>query len=156
MTMIIPKTPIHWGLFTSLEDDLINLSRYIEINEDNFDTYSIELARLFLSISSEIDSVAKELCKKINPSNIPNNIVGYSEIILPHYSFLTNVSVCFNRYDLEMKPWIHWNNNTSPEWWKDHNKVKHSRSTEYRKANLKNVLSSLAGLFSLCVCLYDN
>jgi hypothetical protein len=35
-----------------------------------------------------------------------------------------------------------------------YNKIKHNRDTEYHRANLKNVLDAVAGLFVVCVYLY--
>ena len=58
--------PPHWSYYMSLEDDLIETSRYVEICEDNFDTYSTRFTRLMLSAASEVDVVAKILCGQID------------------------------------------------------------------------------------------
>ena len=47
----------HWHYFISLEDEIVKISRFIEISEDNYDVYSIELTKLFLSICSEVDVI---------------------------------------------------------------------------------------------------
>jgi hypothetical protein len=49
--------PPHWSYYVSLEDDLIETGRYVEICEDNFDTYSTQFTRLLLAAASEVDVV---------------------------------------------------------------------------------------------------
>ena len=46
---------VHWNYYIALEQDLSKVSRFIEFSEDNFETYSIELAHLLLAASSEVD-----------------------------------------------------------------------------------------------------
>ena len=36
---------MHWNLFSVLESDLLMVSRYIEFDERNFDTFSPELTK---------------------------------------------------------------------------------------------------------------
>jgi len=47
---------IHWNYFFAIEDDLATLSRYVEFHEDNFTTYSIEIARILMT------AVARSRC----------------------------------------------------------------------------------------------
>ncbi|HBB6794409.1 TPA: hypothetical protein KB899_002331, partial [Enterococcus faecium] len=37
----------------------------------------------------------------------------------------------------------------TPDWWKIYNRVKHGRSSNYKEANLENVLYALASLYLL-------
>lgn len=123
------------------------LSRYIEFSENNFSTYSIEILRLYLTICSEIDVVLKELCKEISSERSPENIKDYRKVISEELKeFNEKEAVCY-KFGLRFVPWLSWNENISPEWWKDHNKVKHQRNDFYEKANLKNVLESLSALY---------
>ena len=39
----------HWNYFLAIEEDLENLSRYIDLREDNFGTYSIETAKILMA-----------------------------------------------------------------------------------------------------------
>ena len=65
---------IHWDYYLALESDIGRLARYIEFDESNFDTHSIELAHLLLASSSEVDVVMKELCNLISPQSKAGNI----------------------------------------------------------------------------------
>ena len=53
----------HWNYFLAIEEDLENLSRYIELREDNFATYSIETAKILMAASQEVDVLFKAICR---------------------------------------------------------------------------------------------
>jgi hypothetical protein len=154
MTISRSKTYIHWNYFLALEEDLDRLSRYVDLADGNDSTYSIEIARLFLAASSEVDVVLKQLARKINSSSKADNINKYYTDISIHYTNFIKFEVLLPRYGLSLKPWINWSANTSPCWWQDHNKVKHERNKHFNKANLKNCLNSVAGLFVAVLHLY--
>ena len=46
---------IHWNYFLSLESDVLNLSRYIDFSQSNFECYSIEITRILFASASEVD-----------------------------------------------------------------------------------------------------
>ena len=131
----------------ALENDIKELSRYIEFDESNFKVHSIELTRLLLTTSSEVDVVMKELCKLIEPNSKAENINAYKKIIKDKLPAIINTGVNCPLYGLSLTPWSNWNGDGNPEWWRSYNKVKHERSNNYKRANLKNVLNSVAGLF---------
>ncbi len=145
---------LHWNYFLALESDLENVSRYIEFSNKNFKTYSIELAHLLLAASSEVDVIAKEICKLLEPSEKAGNINEYREIILKHYPDFPNEEVFVSRYGLSFKPWINWGERKIPNWWKSYNKVKHHRNDHFSDANLQNVLNSLGGLLIMAFYFY--
>jgi hypothetical protein len=161
----------HWDYFLSLESDLINLSRYIEFAENNYDTFSIELVRILLASSSEVEVVAKILCKKIDPEfetrlkskdnrqkRYPN-MGDYKDTILSARSILPLVrfETVVPRYEITLHPWISWTEtDTRLDWWDAYNAVKHGRDNNYDQANLRNALNSVAGLFGLTLILYTS
>jgi hypothetical protein len=137
-----------WQYYLSLEEDLIRLSKYVEINEDNFKTYSIELVKIYLSTCSEVDVLAK-LLSKILGNKKADSISNYSKTILQYYPNLTKYSIQIPRYSLNLFPWQDWTEKTSPKWWSSYNRVKHQRDEFYKDASLGNVLNSIAGLLVL-------
>ena len=54
----------HWSLFKVIDEDLQAFSREVEFADANFSTYSVTLLRLYLSICSEVDVIAKLLCQR--------------------------------------------------------------------------------------------
>ena len=83
----------YWNFFETLEDDFIETERYVSLDEDNFDTFSIEYNRLYQSVCSEIDVVAKYLCGVGNSK--ANNIVQYCAITT-HCSKFTSEGLSSN------------------------------------------------------------
>ncbi len=137
---------IHWDYYLALEKDIESIARYIEFHEDNFDTYSIELAHLLLSASAEVDVVMKLLCNLKFPQLKSENINYYRKIIKKNFQGIINNKVVSSMYGLTLSPWSSWEGESNPTWWQSYNKVKHERSIYFAKANLKNVLNSVAGL----------
>jgi len=95
---------INWNFFISLEKDLENISRYIEFSESNRLTYSIELSRILFAASSEVDVIAKQLCKLINPMSKAQNIKNYRMEITQRYPEFSNAEIFIERYGLNYKP----------------------------------------------------
>jgi len=135
---------------------LATVSRYVEISRDNYSTYSIEFTRLLLSAGSEIDVVAKLLCKVADPEAAPDSINKYREILTHKFPGLPEVEVAIPKYLVSFKPWLDWLENKTPEWWNCYNKVKHERHQHFREANLENVLFATAGLCVFISYLYHD
>ena len=140
----------YWRYFLVLEQELSDLSRYIEFNSNNYSTYSIELARIYLAVCSEIDVVAKLLSNSLGHPN-PDNICDYRTQIMGTYSNLPNLRVQIPRHSLDFTPWNSWGHTTpsNPSWWRNYNNVKHHRTDYYSEANLENVLNATADLIVL-------
>lgn len=146
---------IHWSYFLTLEDDLNTLSRYIEFHPDNYNVYSAEITKIFLSASSEVDVISKEICKRFDSTKtykcfgdryncLKNNMALFKEIVF----------IC--KAGLQFIPFSTWSNNTCPNWWTMYNKVKHERNEYYSKANLENCLLSMSALFLLSTEFYSH
>lgn len=146
---------LHWRYFVGLEDDLVKLSRFIEISEKNFDVYSIELVRLILSTCSEIDAVLKLLCALHCPEEQPGRITDYYKNISSDMrQKIKKESVNIIGSTIKIFPWKVWSKNKGPIWWKEHNDIKHQRSLNFEKSNLINFLNSLSGLFVSLIYYY--
>lgn len=148
----------YWQYFLSLEADLITTSRYIEFSshvnengniENNAKTFSPELLRILFAACAECENILKVLTRS------QSNIEGLKNAIMNSpYSTLSNRSIFCPAYDLDFTPWEAWNRaDSSPQWWGDHNKLKHERTianhSHYHKANLYNTLNSVAALMCL-------
>jgi len=142
-----------WDYFLSIEADLEKCSRFVHFSEDNYETYSIEFARIIMASSSEFDTVIKLICNSIDASRKPDNMPAYYPILHSKYPKFTTFEVNVPRYKLTLYPWKEWTVNQRPDWWsKGYNKIKHERDQYFEKANLFNALSSVSGL--LCGILY--
>ena len=148
------KKFIHWNYFIALEEDLEKVARYIEFDEDNYSTYSLELAHLLLAASSEVDVVLKELCNKIKSSKNHTKMEHYRKTIKALLPELSNEEVTISRYGLTLTPLENLKNDKAPYWWEGYNDVKHHRDTKFNEANLKNTLNAVASLGLIVLYFY--
>lgn len=146
----------HWNYFLAIENDLEKISKYIEFDEKNFECFSIEIARILLTSAAETDVVCKQICRNLNAqSQAADNIHHYRDEIRLAYPRIVEFEVLLPRYGLTLKPWDQWKvSDGVPLWWTAYNKVKHRRDSEYMRANLKNALNSVAGLYVMVLYLY--
>jgi len=144
----------HWGYYKSILGDLEVTSRYIEISPDNYGTYGTELARLFLSVGSEVDVVARLLCEGESYAREAGNIRDYREVLCAKFPELPETEVSLPKYVISLRPWADWAGGKTPKWWECYNKVKHRRDEHFREGNLENVLMATGGLCVLVSYLY--
>jgi hypothetical protein len=147
-------TLIHWNYFLTIEEDLQKLSRYVDFSSQNDKTFSIEIARILMASSAEIDVVLKQLCIAVDAKSTADNINQYHDLITTLLPSFKNFKVSVPTQGLELTPWSSWQNGTPPEWWSANNKVKHQRHEHFDKATLKNCLNSIAGLYISVLHLY--
>lgn len=153
---MIQSTPskIHWNYFLALERDMEVVSRFIEFSDLNFDVYSIELAHLLFAASSEVDVVAKLICRNLDSQAPRSNINDYRAVLTAGISDINTQEILIPRYGLTLTPWDTWATSTNPQWWHSYNNVKHQRDAHFSEATLKHALDSLAGLLVLTFHLY--
>jgi len=145
---------IHWNYFLALERDLENISRYIEFSNDNMDTYSIELARILMSATQEIDVIMKQYCTRLDSTRKASKIHDYQTIILDKAPIFFEEEVFVHRFGLSYKPWKTWTKTMPPDWWTSNNKIKHDRYNQFKQANLKNAINAVGALFLSNIALY--
>ncbi|OCK41829.1 hypothetical protein BA195_13640 [Tenacibaculum soleae] len=143
----------YWEYYCALESDFKQMSRFIDYSDDNLKTYSIELTRILLSASSELDVIFKDICFLINPSSKPEKIDQYRIIIRENLNQIIDEKVSVGFHFFNVQPFKAWENNITPKWWKMHNKVKHQRNTYFKEANLENARDVICALF-ICVNYY--
>ena len=155
MAIQTQKIEPHWNYFLALERNLDEVSRYVEFNESNFACFSIEIARILLTCGAEVDVVCKQICRAINPNSRANKIDAYRNEIMSSFPSVAGFEVLLPQFGLTLRPWDEWSEpNGVPLWWTAYNKTKHHRDAEYHRANLKNMLNAIAGLFVMVLYLY--
>lgn len=148
----------HWRYFLTLDADVETTLRYVELDRRNFETYSIEYVRLFFGICSEFESVCKNLCQSVESGKdfSKKNMPMLADTIGKHFPRIGALEISIPKLgeNANIRPlegWSKVNKNDSLvlSWWQDYNKVKHERQNNFVKANLGNVIYSLAGLFGV-------
>ena len=136
-----------------IEKDFANTIDYVSISAVNFGTYSPAYLKILLSIGSEIDVLKDCVCKLLNTD------MKHFNLVEPDFH---SVSVEMRSEEIVLTPWD--TTDPFPTWWTAYNEVKHNRNESADKfdpskkyfeyANLENVLSALAGLYSLELLAY--
>ena len=62
-----------WEYYNELENEFISLRKYVSICEDNFNTYSVEILKLYQAVCSEIDAIGKAMAQLIEPEFKPDD-----------------------------------------------------------------------------------
>lgn len=149
---------IYWQQYLLLEKRMINLSDYVAISPKNYSTFSNQFISMYLTICSEIDSVADEFCKNLDVNQKNrfgiNNKMAH---IIKQYNNLKNwkCKTKFPYNKINIVPFAKFVDNQSADWWQAYNNIKHKRTEKtgeqynYELANLKNVLYALSALYLL-------
>lgn len=160
---------LFFPVYQKLEQEFIDLSFFIFINEEQLKTYSIRIADLLLRTVSECENIASQLCKKEKvefkqKNGKPKSIVNFSEYIeaLDKIYNLKQKYVSFDyancskdAFDSKLSPFdksemeinkkkiINWS------WYFAYNKIKHDRINYFNLANVENLINALSALFLL-------
>lgn len=148
----------YWNYYLTLEEKVIHLQKYIEFEKENEPTFSNEIMGIYISICCEIDVLFKMISSPKGSSTIADykeficKDDFYSQIIGEKVSLLSWGKMVYQPFET-----LNFEKNSSPEWWKNYNEVKHSRimNDNYHKANLKNLLMSLGALYLLEIYYYN-
>ena len=144
----IDLTRKHWKYYLMLEERFIESIEYVELNADNYDTYSNVYALLIQTIGAELDNVFKEYCG-FNPSE-RKNISDYAQSILSTDPDIINQEIMLHGYSMQIKPFTNWNAEHSAQslnWWSAFTDIKHNRIGSMKQANQKNILNILGALY---------
>ena len=57
----------YWDYYIELEESLLQIRKYVSFSKKNFNTFSIEILKLYQAVCSEIDVIGKELARIANP-----------------------------------------------------------------------------------------
>ena len=143
-----------YNYYLSLEKDCFATEQYAAFHEINFRTFSIEYAKLLLSLCCEIETVLKKICFELNLDQKYRNIAQYRNCIREKLLFFSDEVVYFKNIHKEFSPWLSWKELKTPVWWNQYNAIKHKRAEcdtsgtpNFFHANQENVLNALAALY---------
>ena len=139
---------VYWRYYLILEEHFENIMRFVELDEDNYSTFSLEMVKQIQSTCSEVEMVMKKMCGFTSDDR--KTITDYATVLLNVYPDISAWEVKSGK--IIEKPFGEWQATCADQslsWWNAYNKVKHGREGNFREANLKNALKSLMGLFLL-------
>lgn len=132
----------------AVEAELVTCTRYVEFSEKNFSCYSNEFAKIILLAASEVDSIHRDICAILAPSEKAGTISEYYPILTKEFPELCSCQVEISRYMIRVQPWRGWTDAQRPPWWsKGYNKLKHQRLAHLSSASLESALNAVAAQF---------
>lgn len=79
----------YWRYYRELEKECLQIRRYVDFHEDDFDTYSVEFLKMQQALCSEIDTIGNVMASLIDsrhkPDNKNNSIYKWWYIIQDEY-----------------------------------------------------------------------
>lgn len=146
-------------MYRLLQMQVIDTFQYVEPVNDNESTYSMRYHQLYGNLCAEIETNFRGILKANNYNvgdedgwNIKKDFFKVNRALkLNDYEIQSSLYEISNMDISTKKKYGVWNLSTyTPlDWYKEHNSVKHYRSGEFSKANLKNVVTALGGLYIL-------
>lgn len=134
-----------------LEKKFVKTTMYVEVDEDNYATYSNEYASLLQIIGAELDSFFKIYCG-YGVDDARKTITDYAQFILAGYPDIKNQEVEVIVGDVVVKPFDNWDATRAGQslaWWTAFTNIKHNRTGNKKDASLESVLNILSALFLL-------
>ncbi len=143
-------------LVSIYERELLTIFDYVDPVKNNMSTYSLQIYQLFLKCCTEFENMCK-LILSDNGYSLKNNS-GIKDYYKINRLMLLDKYTCSSPYIGSQKftPFIDWTNGHSLNWYQDYNSVKHNRTNEFAKANLNNVINSVAALDVLLYSQYGS
>jgi hypothetical protein len=141
-----------------LEDELLEILKYIPPADPNLETFSPRLASLIIESSGLLDSILRQISP--DPATVDGkskprkdlDIVDYAKLYAAKFEIAASKSILLitpPRYLTPFDAWLGWFSQgmyQSPSWWRIHNELKHDRIANLRKAQLEVAIESLCGL----------
>jgi len=156
-----------WKVFSEVEKEFVSFLEIIPFVPKHEKVYSFKLLNLILSIGSHVDNIFKAMGAYPKFRNKPSikKMLKKPEITTYGTAFESIYHLSSKRVSVKSEPipsvrtyyaeWIPFAGfqKKSPSWWKAYNDLKHTwfQGEMIQKANVKNTLRALAGLFLLIV-----
>ncbi len=155
----VPKGAIldnsYWHYFLLLEEDFKKTLRYVQLDDSNMKTYSLEFAKQLILISAEFETIAQLLCKQINGTDA-GNMGEYKSTILTKFPKIWSTQIFLDQYNqMEILPLLSWSKPGGKlSWWDAYTHIKHRRHLNFKSATLEHTLNALGSLLILESYLY--
>lgn len=150
----------YWKYYCILEEDFVELIKYVDLRESNYNTTSNVIIKQLQSICAEFEIICKEISnidmddKRANIREYYNGIIENTMEMLSELKINKIQDLHINirqSKNMVIFPFKDWNeeNPWNLFWWKNYNNIKHSRTIHYESGNFESVLNALGALYFL-------
>ena len=161
----------YWPVYKNLEEETIELTKYIQFTDDQLSVYSMHIADLLVRCAMEIEALSKELywvnggVKVYDEAGAERQLYFDTDCL----GFLNNiwnlsekqVLVSSSRFNFTkeeniiLKPMHKAHKRSGAKWNKAYQAVKHDRKNCLKAGNIEHLLSAMAALFMLNIYYVD-
>ena len=141
-----------------LENELLEILKYVPPADQNLATFSPRLASLIIESCGLLDSILRQISsdpEMVNGKNKPRDkldISDYANLYASKFDLPASKSILLLTPPRYLTPFSAWlgllseGEYQSPPWWRIHNELKHDRIANLRKARLEVAIESLCAL----------
>jgi len=137
---------------------LTDVFRIVEPHPSNLEVFGHELRHLLILACTEVESAMKAVLVANGISPRPDkkgrrrrdyDVVDFLRLVEPMRLDERALSLIGFAEFPRLVPFGGCRGGAIPQWWKDHNKVKHDRENDLPRATMRNVLDALAAVVAL-------
>lgn len=157
----------YWPIYKNIEEEVIQLTKYINFSDDQLNVYSMYIANLIIRIVIEIEALSKELYQNNGGPNVYDDNGNLRNLFFDTdcIQYLDDKwGICnrdiivscskFNFINQQykiIKPLKKANKSgtSSARWNKAYQAIKHDRQNNLKKGNLENLIYALGALYIL-------
>lgn len=159
---------LYWSVYKNLEKEVIDLSNQVHFDDDQLSIYSVKISELLIRCSVEIEAISKDLFFKLGGQEPAegdlyfdthclqlledNWLLSKKKLIVSATNFYFQ-----NEENRILTPLLKANKRgtSSSDWKKAYQAVKHNRTLNLNKGNIKNLIRALGALFILNIYFKD-
>jgi hypothetical protein len=157
-------TNLYWPVYKDLENEVIKLSNQVHFDDNQLSIYSVKISELLIRCSVEIEAISKELY--LSNGGIESadgdlyfdtdciNFIENKWLLSKKKVIVSSSNLFFQREENRILTPLYKANKrgeSGSDWKKAYQAVKHNRSLNLTKGNIKNLLRAMAALFLLNV-----
>jgi hypothetical protein len=170
--MISKKDNVYWPVYKNLEHEVLEIAYHIHFDDTQTDVYSVKISELLLRCAIEIEAIAKELYEENGGYMHLQNDDGHDRDLFFDTDFLkfldqkwslakkqidvSGINFYFTKLENQrLTPLKNAEKHGKCDWKCAYQAVKHNRSKEIKKANVKNLIRAMAALYLLNIYYKD-
>lgn len=139
--------------FLLIQNDIQKLFEYVEPSDKNKETYSYRIHELFIRACVEVEANCKGILRENGYSRKQEKYWDMSDYrLIEKTHMLSAYEIALPRWDGKYgryKPFSRWTENKGLSWYQYYNGVKHDIHSNFRHANIKNLVEAACGLVAL-------
>ncbi len=138
--------------FLLIQSDILKLFEYIEPVDKNKEAYSYRVHELFIRVCIEIESNFKAILRENGYSKASSKLSMRDYKLIEKSHKLSEYEVVLPRWEGKFGrylPYKNWTIDKNLHWYTHYNNVKHDIHTNFKHANIKNLVEASCGLAAL-------